>query len=82
MQSTKRYFAEFIAANGKPRYVGNGAMMPWAKEDAKLFTTKQEARAALAKVAPHHRAGTFEHIGTRTVTIAQPVALLALGLEG
>lgn len=72
------YFAEFIAANGKPRYVGEGALMPWAKAEAKLFATKADARAALARVAPHHRFGTFGRIGTRKVIIAHPLASLGL----
>jgi hypothetical protein len=81
MQPTTMFFAEFIAANGKPRYVGDGALMPWRKEEAKLFSTKQEALASLAKVAPHHRGSSFKRIGRRTVFMAYPVAMTAIGID-
>lgn len=68
------YFAEFIGANGKPRYVGEGATMPFDKESAKLFETKAEARAALARVHPAHRSGTFGRIGSRKVIVSYPLA--------
>lgn len=74
MESRTMYFAEFIAANGKPRYVGEGATMPWTKDEAKLFDTKVEARAALANIHPAHRSGTFSRVGSRKVIIAYPLA--------
>lgn len=82
MQPRKMFYAEFLGANGKPRYVGEGALMPWQKEQAKLFATPADAKAALAKIAAHHRSGSYARIGSRTVIIALPAVMAALGFEG
>lgn len=74
------FYAEFIAANGKRRYVGEGAMMPWTKEEAKLFATKAEAAGAAKRVAPHHRADNKARIGSRKVIISKPRYMTELGL--
>lgn len=80
MEKRKVYIAEFMSVSGKVRYVGAGATMPFDKGQAFQFATKQEARAALARIGKHHRAGTYEHIGTKTVLINKPAFMVALGL--
>lgn len=75
-----RYFVEFIGANGKPRYVGEGATMPYRKEEARLFETKQDARAAYRLIGAHHRASDWHRVRSRRVIISKPVYMSMLGL--
>lgn len=75
-----RYYVEFMGANGKVRYVGEGATMPFQKEHARLFETKQDARAAYRLIGAHHKGNDWRRIGSRRVLIVNPVFMTRLGL--
>jgi hypothetical protein len=75
-----RYFAEFMGAAGKVRYVGHGAQMPFDKGQAFPFETRAAAKAALDKIHKAHRSGSYERIAARRVIVSKPSFMLALGL--
>ena len=69
-----RYVASFKAACGRTRYVGEGATMPFHKDDARLFETKAAAKAAAAKIGAHHmKPGAVARTAERWVFIVKPV---------
>lgn len=74
------YFAEFMGANGRVRYVGHGATMPFDPDHARPFEARKDAAAALKAIHAAHKGGTYERIRARRVTLAKPAFMLALGL--